>query len=39
MKQYIDKIRKKQDLTFEESKAAFEILWKVKLMIKKYIIF
>jgi anthranilate phosphoribosyltransferase len=26
MKQYIDKIRSKQDLTFEESKAAFEIL-------------
>ena len=30
MKQYIDKIRSKQDLTFEESKAAFEILMEGK---------
>ena len=30
MKQYIDKIKAKQDLTFEESKAAFEILMEGK---------
>ena len=26
MKQFIDKIKNKKDLTFEESKAAFELL-------------
>ncbi len=30
MKQYIDKIKNKQDLTFQESKAAFEILMEGK---------
>ena len=30
MKKYIDKIKKKQSLTFDESKAAFEILMEGK---------
>ena len=30
MKQYIDKIRENQNLTFDESKAAFEILMEGK---------
>ena len=30
MKNYIDKIKKKQSLTFDESKAAFEILMEGK---------
>ena len=30
MKNYIDKIKKKQSLTFNESKAAFEILMEGK---------
>ena len=30
MKQFIDKIKNKKDLTFEESKAAFELLMEGK---------
>ena len=30
MKQFIDKIKNKEDLTFEESKAAFELLMEGK---------
>ena len=30
MKQFLDKVKKKQNLTFEESKAAFQILMEGK---------
>jgi len=41
MKQFIDKIGAKQDLTFLESKEAFKKLMegKAKLMIKRYLTF
>ena len=39
MKQYIDRIKNKQNLSFEESKAAFEILMEGMQMNKKYSIF
>ena len=39
MKQYIDRIKNKQNLSFEESKAAFEILMEGMQMNKKYIDF
>ena len=39
MKQYIDKIKEKKNLTFDESKAAFKILMEGKANDKKYLIF
>ena len=39
MKQFIDKIKNKKNLNFEESKAAFELLMDGKVMNRKYLIF
>ena len=39
MKQFIEKIKSKENLSFEESKAAFELLMEGKAKIKKYLIF
>ncbi len=39
MKIFLEKLSKKQDLTFEESKAAFEILMNGKASMMKYLTF
>ena len=39
MKKFLEKLKNKQDLSFNESKDAFEILMLVKLLMMKYLIF
>ena len=39
MENFLEKLRNKQDLSFDESKNAFEILMEVKLQMMKYLIF
>ena len=39
MKKFIEKIKNNENLSFEESKLAFELLMEGKVKTKKYLIF